>query len=250
MNNLENSIKDCITKELEKGVIEKVIAEQLEKCVEKSISDMFGWGGEVKKVVEEKVKGVIIPYLESYDYSDYIIKLDHVLTNVLKMTTAENKKLLENFNELMSVDVNIRSIKVSEIFDKWCEYVEENVDTDDLEVDYDDGVAYETVEVSYEFEDGEKRSWLKQENGRIIFECEKDEKMNICIEVYRWSDIHKENEWSFRFNDRCELSSLRNLDKFSLYLMSLNQAGVKIELDKTYDNEDVRPEKEPEAYYD
>lgn len=250
MNNLENSIKDCITKELEKGVIEKVIAEQLEKCVEKSISDMFGWGGEVKKVVEEKVKGVIIPYLESYDYSDYIIKLDHVLTNVLKMTTAENKKLLENFNELMSVDVNIRSIKVSEIFDKWCEYVAENVDTDDLEVDYDDGVAYETVEVSYEFEDGEKRSWLKQENGRIIFECEKDEKMNICIEVYRWSDIHKENEWSFRFNDRCELSSLRNLDKFSLYLMALNQAGVKIELDKTYDNEDVRPEKEPEAYYD
>ncbi|WP_111937570.1 hypothetical protein [Clostridium paraputrificum] len=250
MSNLENNIKDCITKELEKGVIEKVIAEQLEKCVEKSISDMFGWGGEVKKVVEEKVKGVIIPYLESYDYSDYIIKLDHVLTNVLKMTTAENKKLLENFNELMSVDVNIRSIKVSEIFDRWCKYVAENVDTDDLEVDYDDGVAYETVEVSYEFEDGEKRSWLKQENGRIIFECEKDEKMNICIEVYRWSDIHKENEWSFSFNDRCELSSLRNLDKFSLYLMSLNQAGVKIELDKTYDNEDVRPEKEPEAYYD
>lgn len=250
MSNLENSIKDCITKELEKGVIEKVIAEQLEKCVEKSISDMFGWGGEVKKVVEEKVKGVIIPYLENYDYSEYIIKLDHVLTNVLKMTTVENKKLLENFKELMSVDNNIESVKVSEIFDKWCEYVAENVDTDDLEVDYDDGVAYETVEVSYEFEDGEKRSWLKQENGRIIFECEKDEKMNICIEVYRWSDIHKENEWSFRFNNRYELSSLRNLDKFSLYLMSLNQAGVKIELDKTYDNEDVRPEKEPEAYYD
>lgn len=250
MSNLENSIKDCITKELEKGVIEKVIAEQLEKCVEKSISDMFGWGGEVKKVVEEKVKGVIIPYLENYDYSEYIIKLDHVLTNVLKMTTVENKKLLENFKELMSVDDNIKSVKVSEIFDKWCEYVAENVDTNELEVDYDDEVAYETVEVSYEFEDGEKRSWLKQENGRIIFECEKDEKMNICIEVYRWSDLNKENEWNFRFNDRCELSSLRNLDKFSLYLMSLSQAGVKIELDQTYDNEDVRPEKEPEAYYD
>ena len=104
--------------------------------------------------------------------------------------------------------------------------------------------------MSYEFEDGERRSWLKQENGRIIFECEKDEKMNVCIEVYRWNDIHKENEWNFRFNDRCELNSLRSLDEFSLYLMSLKQAGVKIELDETYDNEDVRPEKEPEAYYD
>ncbi len=43
MNNLENSIKDCIAKEIEKGIIEKVIAEQLEKCIEKSISDMFSW---------------------------------------------------------------------------------------------------------------------------------------------------------------------------------------------------------------
>ena len=250
MNNLENSIKDCITKELEKGIIEKIITEKLEGCIEASLKDLFGWNGAVKKVVESKVESVIVPYLENYDYSEYILKLDSVLTEVLNKTTLDNRKILENFKTLMSVDVNIKSIKVSEIFDKWCEYVAENVDTDDLEVDYDDGVAYETVEVSYEFEDGEKRSWLKQENGRIIFECEKDEKMNICIEVYRWSDIHKENEWSFRVNDRCELSSLRNLDKFSLYIMSLNQAGVKIELDKTYDNEDVRPEKEPEAYYD
>ncbi|MGO5058520.1 hypothetical protein ACTQ4P_12030 [Clostridium sporogenes] len=71
MNNLENSIKDCITKEIEKGIIEKVIAEQLEKCIEKSINDMFSWGGDVKKVVEEKVKSVMIPYLENYDYSQY-----------------------------------------------------------------------------------------------------------------------------------------------------------------------------------
>ncbi|NFA35142.1 hypothetical protein EXM81_18085, partial [Clostridium botulinum] len=74
MNNLENSIKDCITKEIEKGIIEKVIAEQLEKCIEKSISDMFGWNGEIKKVIENKVKSVMIPYLEDYDYSEYITK--------------------------------------------------------------------------------------------------------------------------------------------------------------------------------
>ena len=49
----------------------------------------------------------------------------------------------------------------------------------------------------------------------------------------------------FMFNN----ISLRYLDKFSLYLMSLKQAGVKIELDRTFEDEEVRPEKEPEVYF-
>jgi hypothetical protein len=250
MSNLENSIKDCITKELEKGIIEKVITEKLEKCIESSLKDLFEWNGAVKKVVEEKVKGVMIPYLENYDYSAYITKLDDVLVQVLRNTTLDNKKMLENFKELMIVDTDIKVIKVSDLFIKWCNYVSEEVSTDDLEVEYDDGPSYESVEVSYEFVQAEERGWLKREKGRILFECEHDEKMNFCIEVYRWSDIHKKDQWNISFSDRCELSSLRHLDKFSLYLMSLSQAGVEIELDRTYANEDVIPEKEPEAYFE
>ena len=163
MSNLENSIKDCITNELEKGIIEKVITEKLEDCIKSSLKDLFSWNGAIKKVVEEKVEGVIVPYLESYDYSKYIMKLDYVLTDILKTTTFEHKEILENFKELMSIDTNIKSIKVSKIFNKWCEYVASNVKTDDLEVDYDDGVSYEPVEVNYEFEETEKRDWLKRE---------------------------------------------------------------------------------------
>ena len=84
MSNLENSIKDCITKELEKGIVEKIITDKLEECIESSLKDLFGWNGAVKKVVEYKVESVIVPYLENYDYSEYILKLDSVLTEVLK----------------------------------------------------------------------------------------------------------------------------------------------------------------------
>lgn len=250
MSNLENSIKDCITAELEKGIIEKVITEKLERCINESLNDLFKWNGAIKKVIEEKVTGVMVPYLENYDYSAYITKLDSVLVDVLKNTAFDNKKILENFKELMSFDTEIKCVKVSEIFEKWCEYVADNVDTDDLEVDYDDGVSYEPVEVTYEFEETEKRDWLKREGGRVIFECEHDKKMNICIDVYRWDDIHKKNQWSFKIDRQCDLSSLRNLDKFTLYLMSLSQAGVNIEMDENYLNDDITPEKEPEAYYE
>lgn len=250
MSNLENSLKDCITRELEKGVIEKVITDKLEKCIEDSLEDLFKWNGAVKKVIEEKVKGIMVPYLENYDYSAYITKLDDVLVNILKNTAFDNKKILENFKELMISNTDIEVIKVSDLFSKWCEYVAEEVDTENLEIDYDyDEPSYECVEVSYEFDRLEERDWLKKETGRILFECEQDEKVNLCIDVYRWDDINKKDQWSFKYDEKCELSSLRYLDKFSLYLMSLKQAGVKIELDRTFKDEEVRPEKEPEVYF-
>jgi uncharacterized protein Yka (UPF0111/DUF47 family) len=131
--NLENSIKDCITKELEKGIVEKVISDKLEECISSSLKDMFSWGGEVKKVIENKVKSVMIPYLESYDYSKYICKLDSVLVEVLKDTTLENKKLLENFKELMISEEILREVKITQIYETWCDYCKKNIDRDKIE---------------------------------------------------------------------------------------------------------------------
>lgn len=248
--NLENSVKDVIANKLADGTIEKLIEEQLEKGIEKALDHLFGSYGDVTKVIEEKVKSVMVPYLENYDYSQYIVKLDTTLTDILNKVTGDNRKLLSNFKKLMAVDIDVKEVKVSELFKKWCKYVSENVETDDLEVSYDDGPSYESVEVSFEFEGSEERSWLKQEKGRIIFQCEHDEKMNVCIDVYRWDDIHKKDKWSFSVDENFTLNSLRYIDEFKLYLMALKQANVYIEIDKTYDNEDVYPEKEPEAYYE
>lgn len=248
--NLENSIKDVIAKKLEDGTIEKLVSEQLESGVNAVLKDLFGNYGDVTKIIKEKVKSVMVPYLENYDYSEYIVKLDDTLTSVLKETTMDNRKILGNFKELMSVKPDIESVKVSDIFSKWCEYVEKNVETDGLEVEYDDGPHYQYVDVSYEFEAGEERDWIKEEQGRIIFECEHDEEMNVYIDVYRWSNIDKEDMWRLSINGQCELSSLRILDEFKVYLMSLKQAGVKIELDKECDSDEVLPEKEPEAIFE
>ena len=246
---LENNIKDIISKKLEDGTVEKLIEEQLEKGMNKALESLFGSYGDVTKVIEEKVKSVMIPYLENHDYSRYIVKLDSVLTEVIEKTTADNRKLLSNFKELMTIDTSIKVIKVSELFGKWCKYVEENVETDGLEVDYDDGPSYESVSVTYEFEETEKKDWSKYEKGRIVFECEHDNEMNFCIDLYRWDDIHKTNQWDFDAKTECSLSSLRHIDEFTLYIMSLKQANVKIEIDETDDSEGITPEKEPEASF-
>lgn len=137
--NLENSIKDVITKKLEDGTVEKLVSEQLEKGVVNALNSLFRSYGDVTKVIEEKVKCVMVPYLENYDYSKYITKLDSVLVDVLKNSALDNKKLLENFKTLMVGESIPEEIKMSDIFKKWCKYCENNVDKSELDLDYEGG---------------------------------------------------------------------------------------------------------------
>lgn len=246
--NLEESIVLAVKNKLKDGSIEKIISDKVEKGVNEVFDDLFSWHGDCEKTIEEKVKSVMVPYLEKYDYSEYIVKLDAVLTTVINESTKDNRKILENFKTIMSTTPEMKSIKVSELFSKWCEYVASNVETNGLEIVYDDEPSYEYVEGTYEFEECEDRNWLKKRAGRIIFECEHDENMNFCIDVYRYDDIHKENMWSFNINSSCNISSLRRLSEFEVYLLSLNQCNVDIEIDMYDDSEDIKPEKEPEYY--
>lgn len=244
--NLENSIKDVISKKLEDGTIEKLIEQQLEKGVMNALNSLFRSYGDVTKVIEEKVKSVMIPYLERYDYSEYIVKLDSVLVDVLKSASLENKKLLTNFKDLMTPEEIREKITVTELFEKWKKYVAENVDTDGLDIDYDDSPTYESVEVICEFEEDERRSWSKFESGTLVFECEHDEKMNFEVKLQRWEDS-RDKTWTIDYKANHEIGSLRYLNEFEIYLMKLNQAGTKIEMDTIGETDDVEPNKEPEA---
>lgn len=99
--NLETSIKDVITKKLEDGTVEKLIEEQLEKGINQALSQLLGSYGDVTKLLEKQIKSVMVPYLENRDYSEYIVKLDDVLAEVLQEATLPHQELLKNFKDLM-----------------------------------------------------------------------------------------------------------------------------------------------------
>lgn len=222
---LENSIKDCISKELEKGVVEKVISEKLESCVSSALSDMFSWNGEAKKVIEDKVKSVMIPYLENYDYSKYITKLDSVLVDVLKNSTLENKKLVENFKELMSNESVSKDITITEIYNKWQEYCSEQIDKDKIEnMDYEGGYINTTLTV-----EEISSSWSDYEKHIVKFECEEDEDFNVEFMLTKWRKYDKQHKLSW--DKVSDLKSLRHLDRFDMFMMKLNQAYVDVEID-------------------
>ncbi|MBV5122223.1 hypothetical protein [Bacillus halotolerans] len=247
--NLEKNIKDVIAKQMEEGMVEKLVAEQLEKGISKALENLFSSYGDVTDIIKEKLKSVIVPYLENYDYSKYITKLDHVLVEVLQNTTLENRNLLNNFKELMSEEAAAeKTIKLSDLYAKWMNYVAKNVETDGLEVEFDDGPEYEAVEVSVNVERNEDRTWSIFEYATIFFECDHDEEMNFEIPISLYKN-GKDKEWDLKYNSVHDLKSLRHLNEFEILLMRLSQNGVGIILDIEWENDEVTPEEEPEPSF-
>lgn len=243
---LENNIKDVIAKKLEEGFIENIIAEQLESGVKNALKDLLGTYGDVTKVIEKQVKSVMIPYLESYDYSKYIVKLDSVLVDVLNSSALENKKIIDNFKNLI-VEEKSKSIKATDLFEQWKNYVSKNVDTDNLEICYEDDVTYESVEVNMTIDYNEERSWSSFEHAILVFECDHDEEMNFEVKIHRWKD--HDREWTIDYKTPHDINSLRHLSEFEVYLMKLAQNYTRLELDSDYESDDVEPDERPEPSY-
>ncbi len=231
--NLENSIKDVIAKKLEDGTVEKLVSEQLEKGVVNALDSLFRSYGDVTKVIEEKVKCVMVPYLENYDYSKYITKLDSVLVDVLKNSALDNKKLLDNFKTLMVGESIPEEIKMSDIFKKWCEYCENNVDKSELDLDYEGGC----INVSFSVEDV-SNDWSSYKTLMVTFECEEDEDLRFEFSIQTWRKNENE-KYSSNYKRPCELNSLRYLNDFDMLLLQVSQGYENIVLDSDGDSDEI-----------
>jgi hypothetical protein len=247
--NLEERIQQAATGLLNDGTVEKMVRNKVEKGFDEALDNLFRSYGDGTKIIEKQLKSVLVPFLEGYDYSEYVIKLDHVVTNILKQTSTENKTLLENFEELMSEQEKIKTITVTDLFEKWIKCVEKDIDTDDLEVCYDDGEpTYYSPEVTLEVVEDESRSWSSYKYATIVLECDKDEKMNAEVRLINWSH---EGRWTIDYEKNPRLTTLRYLSKFEIFIMKLHQMGTKINID-TYSEtvDDLEIEAKPEATFE
>lgn len=244
--NLEEKIQNAVMEKLNDGTVEQIVKVSVETAIKKSLEDTFSWSGAGKKLIDEKVKEMIIPMIERHDFNQYIVKLDSILTEIINQTSlAENEKILENFKSLM-VEPDMKVIKLSDIFEKYCEYVAHDVDTSDLKACCEDGDPYyEPVTANMEVD--HEDTWISSNNRcRVKFSCEEDEDLNKELRLYK---SKTDNNWniSWEMNTFCDINSLRNLSDFDIFLMTLKRAFVDVELDTESEYaDDVEPEETPE----
>ena len=140
--------------------VEQIVREKFMSALGSAIEDAFRWGG-VRNALEDKVKEVMVPYIERYDLSAYLPKLDSVLTELVNSDTCiGNKQILENFRDLMT-EPEQKEIKVTDLFKAWIKQCNRDIDTADLEICYDDSVSYSCVDCEMRVEELDRPSWSK-----------------------------------------------------------------------------------------
>lgn len=229
--------------------VNQIVKEKFHKALGDVIEGAFRWG-DAKDALKKKVTEVMVPYIENYDFSAYLPKLDSVLTELVNSDACiGNKQILENFKDLMT-EPEQKEIKVTDLFKAWIKQCNKDIDTDDLDIDYDDGVSYSCVDCEMRVEELDKPSWSSFQRAIITFENEHDEKLNIEIPISKWVwDSGKEEPYTLSISNDVRISSLRRLNPFQVLLLRLERAQTAIVIDKDYEDDYIYPEAEPEASF-
>lgn len=113
MSTFEERIAKAVTDKLNDGTVEELVSDAVTKALKSSIEEQFGWNGDTRKVIDEKVKEVMTPAIERVSLDDYVVKLDAILTEIINSTNlVDNKEILGNFKSLMTEpDKDVISLK-------------------------------------------------------------------------------------------------------------------------------------------
>ena len=250
MANFDEDIKRITDEILSDGTVDRIIREKVTDGIEKAIASSFSYG-KLEKAVKERVEQVLVPFIENYNMSAYIVKLDTVLTEIVnKSVLMDNKQMLENFQYLMK-EPQITEMKLTDLFKEYKKFVARNMDTYGRKVEWDESPEYEAMTAFFEFEEDRERIWSSFKYATIDFTVDEEkqqEELNRTIRLSKWDGDRKDG-WEIRVDTNPNLNSLRNLDEFDLLLLKLQRADVRIIADELGDEDYVYSDTKPEPTY-
>ena len=248
---LDIKLAELINAQLNSAETMDLVKKKISNGIDEALSNLFSWNGKAKKIIQEKLESVMVPAIEKYDFSKYLLKLDTVLTDIVNTTKLQdNVDILENFKSLM-VEFKDNKISLEDIFRRYCKMVSKKVDTSELEIFTDDGEPYYcNVNCSVEFED-EGTSWFSDRKlGKLLFKCDEDESLNFTLDVISIDSVTQNDNWRLcRVPGTTDIHSLAFADEFKLLILQLMRNFTNINISKTYLSEEVEVEDTPEATF-
>lgn len=252
MTNFDEDIRRIMDEIMQDGTVEKILREKIEKGFWEAVDSAFRWG-ELKDAIKKRVEEILVPYIESYDMSAYIIKLDTVLTDIVNQTSLQdNAKILENFRKLM-IEPGTESVTLEDIFEEYKKYVSKNMETTGRSVEYDDEPYYEPMGVSAEIVKEEERPWSSFTHAVLelaVDEEDQQENLNFSIRLSRWESEYEERGYEIGYDAVPSVRGMRRLNDFEIYILRLARAGVRLLDDRQYDDDSVIARNMPEPTYE
>lgn len=231
------ALENQILSQMKDYLASKEVTEKVENAVKKAtddvIQDLFtGYDAPVKKIINETLKTGLLKQMKKEDYSKSVVSLELLVRQVIKQASAENNNTLKRFKDWATFEPP-KKVKTSEIFDNYLKFVEKNIDTSELEVEFDDGPSFDGGVANMEIESHD-------DSYKVMLTCEKDDSLNREFKIFEFSKTIWLREGT---------QSLRMVDEFEFWLMNLEANSVKIEIDEMDAEEVVEVQEEPEPNY-
>lgn len=95
--------------------VQEIVKEKFKEAFKNAVGEAFRWG-DAERALKNKITEVMVPYIEKYDFTEFLPKLDTVLTEIVNSDGCmAEKQILENFKELM-LEPEQKEIKVTDLF--------------------------------------------------------------------------------------------------------------------------------------
>lgn len=256
-SNTNVSIDDIIRDNVESLLAEKlptILDKAIENALQDACDNSFRWG-KPKKAIEEKLNEILVPAIESYNLSNYNVKLGIFLEQLMNETAIDDtRKLLQNFHGIIS-DENTGTILASEILKAYAEHCAYEFSCDGREVDnenetYQNFAVCADIEQEYNHtsryytgEDAILKLYIEDE-----YESDADNsKLNYEIRMWRTSS-DAPNQWRPLVRRDYTIGEIQNMSHFDILILKLSQNKTKIinNLDEYNSDIEVTPEDTPE----
>lgn len=245
---MDKIIEKVFNEKMNNGSFEKIINEKLDDMFRRVLDDMCGYCGESKKLLEQKIEPLLNSCIENYNFGDYALKLNDAFNDIIKNSdyfAAERMRL--GFDKLSGSANQVKfgsEIKLSEIFDKYTDFIEECFDESDVEdiLNEGDEDKYCVINCFSELKNIEGTVFSRRDNKILTLSNElAEDNAKMAIKSKIEVEIIKSYDGTHRldFNSNIPLSELDNVPGFILYLMQVKNKCCKIIIDKEYISEDV-----------
>lgn len=178
----------------------------------------------------------------------YVVKLDEALSQIVEQTAlVDNAKILANFRRLM-IEPPDKSLSLYQLFKHYCKYVADNVDTDGLEIDFDDGPTYEPVSAIAEVTEDDAPFTSSFKFASLYLYVDGKDGLNFKVRLSRW-EHEKDDGYRIRYDMEPSIPGLSHMNDFEVLLCTLSRAGTMLTWDEPCMDEEVYPTAEPEPSF-
>ena len=224
---LEDLLQNSIENYFKSDEFKKMLQDKIEKAVSDVIADVFSYRSDLKAKLRNKIEELMTPSIERLDFTKYEIKLQSVLESILEKSLLDsNQKLLTNFRDVM-MDPEKKSYNLDELFSKYLDCCDTDIDIDYLEVDTDDEPTY--IGGYAHMEVGDK-PFGRLGSVAIKFYADEDEDLSYLLRLYK--DDKHENMYDIAYSvmENVNLMDLTHINSFNLFIMNLKNHRCQIEI--------------------